>query len=322
MLAATLAFLLAAIATNLTGNPAWTVSMSAANEAQSRGEFAAAETGYRAALDAAGIPILQAFTLTTEASMYARAGRFADAEKNYRRAAALAASSGDHRIALHIASNLATLYLETGQLSRAEHTLAPFSDSTNSSPLNADSATLLSNLAAIRASQHRYPEAEIRFRQVIDGLASARDDETLLTRAIALGNLSGVLVHTDRRAEAAGLARQSLAILESVGIDKVPELVIKARTNVALFDAADGNAVAAEGLFQSVVHEAEAAFGPDSYLVGTVLRSYAEFLHQQKRRRDAHQVEERSARILAPYTRENALGSTVEASTLRPSFLK
>ena len=112
------------------------------------------------------------------------------------------------------------------------------------------------------------------------------------------------------------ILRESLAVLEPVGIDKAPEIVIKARANVALFAAGDGNAAEAEALFQKVIGDAEAAFGTDSYLTGTVLRSYALFLRHQKCGREARIVEDRAARILAASARKNFLGSTVEASAL------
>ncbi len=315
-------FLIALTATDLAASDLWIATMNAANEAQVRREFAAAETGYRTAVGATGSPLLQAFTLTVLGSMYARIGRFADAERCYLRAAASAASSEDRWIDRRIAANLSALYLETGQLTRAEHAIERFTENADNGTLDRDGATLLNNLGSIRVYQRRYTEAEGLFRSVIDGLAGVLDGDGPQIRAMAMGNLSEVLVRMNRTKEAAEFARASLAILESVGTDTIPDAVVKATANVALFAAGAGRGGEAEVLFHKAIREAEAAFGPGSYLVGTVLHSYSLFLRHENRRREARKAEDRSARILAANARENLLGFTVEAGTLGAFFMK
>jgi Flp pilus assembly protein TadD len=284
-----------------------------------RRDVSAAESAFRAAADAAASPLRQAIAWNGLGTAYGREGRFADAERCYLRAGALLEGGDDPRMSRRIAGNLSTLYLETGQFTRAEHFILRLAPGAGSE-LDNEGATLLSNLASVRIGQHRFADAEQLFRRVIDGLAGAKGAEGVHIRAVAMIDISECLVHAGRAADALVLAREALSALEATSNDGFPGDVTKATANVALLAARQGQAAEAEALFRKAIQEGETALGPQSYLVGAILGRYGLFLKQHQRGREGREAEERSARILAANQQQNSSGFTVEAASLIPSL--
>jgi tetratricopeptide (TPR) repeat protein len=301
------------------GADQWRAQMAEANTAQSRHQFAAAESGFVSALRLAGEvrpngPMYQGVSAHALGQLYFTEGRFAMAEILFLRAMAVLRQFGDRSLDRRIAANLSTEYLETGQTSRAENIIERYMDSTDAGA-DLDGAVLLSNLAAVRLRQRRFSESENLSRRVIDALASRSDSDSRIIRADAMGNLAAVLSTTQRRSEAEDCSHQALAILEDFA-NTNPVNFIKALVNVSEFRVAAGDSAGARALLERAIGTYESVFQSDQELLGLLLRRYAAVLRREKRSVEARRAEQRAARILSASEHENHLGYTVEVSSL------
>jgi hypothetical protein len=125
------------------------------------------------------------------------------------------------RILVRAAANFASVYIETGQTTKAEHLLLRFIPPDGSYPNGPDGPVLVSDLASIRVRQGRFAEAEILFHHVIADL-SAAGGEHREELATAMTDLSEVFQKTGRLPEAldwAGRARRLVETLPNPNAD-------------------------------------------------------------------------------------------------------
>jgi tetratricopeptide (TPR) repeat protein len=183
---------------------AWAAQVIAAKEAQRRGEFAAAEAGFNSAIRLAlethpNEPVHEGASVNELGQLSFTEGKFAIAEKLFLRALVRFRQAGDDAKGGRAAANLSTLYLETGQFSKAESAIWPYLDLPVGAIDELDWVVLSSNLGSVRALQGRPQEAETVFRAVIEDLRSRPDAESVIVRATAMDDLAALLAKTDRR---------------------------------------------------------------------------------------------------------------------------
>jgi tetratricopeptide (TPR) repeat protein len=244
------------------------------------------------------------------------AGNFALAEKYYLKAASLFRETGDRRMDRRITANLATLYLETGQISKAERTIKPFvPDDRHAFAQDIDDAMLLIDLASVRMRQHRLEDAERLLQTVVKAIEGGRDDVSRETLGNALNNLGDLYSQADRLPEAAIYARRALEVFEAMP-SPYRRNSVKALANLGVIAAIRKQYAESAELFQRSAELAESELGAGHPVLGEVLVRYAAILHLLKRDREAREVAQRANSIQTNSRRENALGYTVEAATL------
>jgi len=258
-------------------------------------------------------PLPEALRLDALGGQYLKQGRLAESEKSYLSAMAAARRSNDRRAQRRIAGNLATLYLETGQITRAEQWILPF---TLDPERDLGSVVLLSDLGSVYAFRAQYQDAERQFRRVLEILEDKSEPASLRIRASTMSNLASLLAQTHRVRDGAAYVRQALQTLETIPDSGNPDSLVKTLINLALFTAQANQPKEAEALFRRAIGTAESAFGSGSRLFGEALDRYGKFLRLQRRNREAGPVEERSRRILSANQRENALGHSIEVNLL------
>ena len=255
----------------------------------------------------------QAITANNLAMLYQGQGDFALSEKYYIEALAISRKSKDTRLEQLSAQNLAALYLETGQPSKAENLLRPFIP--EDSHVDADNAVLLSDLGSIRVHQNRLADAERLLRAVIRFLEDRRDIASRETCAIALNNLAEVFSLSGRLPQAVAYTRRALAIFESLPHGDTGNL-IRGLVNLAVTTASSGDSTESAELFQRAIAASESALGPDHPLLGEILTRYAHFLRLTKRNAEARKIEHRARQIQIHSQRENSLGYTIDVNAL------
>jgi tetratricopeptide (TPR) repeat protein len=284
-------------------------------------QYAGAEAAYAAALETAaglGAPdVYRGITLNSWGVLCQQFGKLLEAEKFYLRSMALLENVPGVRkqILARSAANLASLYFESHQDTKAEHLLLHYVSPEGCVPPGPDGPVLLSDLASLRARQGRFDEAETLFHRVKAFLQSSSDPESREEMAIVLSDLSDLYKLTNRYPQALDFARRALDSVQTLP-NPMPLTVIKITANAAAISELNGEFVEAADLYQRAIHTAEADFGTDHPLLGDILTLYGKFLRRTGHARAAAKVEKRTAVILAKARRQNRTGYTVEAHTL------
>jgi tetratricopeptide (TPR) repeat protein len=296
---------------------AWKHWIAEAERAQDQGQFASAETAYNSAMQVAAQitsdPVYQAVTANNLALLYHSHGDFALSEKLHLTALSVSRKSNDRRMQRVSAENLACLYLELGQTSKAENLLRPFIP--DDTQVDADDAVLLSDLASIRVHQNRFDDAERLLRTVIRFLEDPHDTANQETRANALNNLAELSSRTGRLPEAVLYSRRALTIFESLPPRYAANLV-RGLVNLAVITASAGESSEPAELFRRAIATAESTLGPEHPLLAEVLDRYAQFLRIMKRNADARKAEQRARQIQIKSRHENSLGYTIDVNAL------
>lgn len=302
---------------------AWKNSLLSVDQLWKRGKYDEAEAVLLSALrgleksrtNDIRVPV----TLNGLGSLYQELGRYADAEKFYRRSitASERLQQTDGPAVASSLNNLATLYLETGQYAKAEPLLHRCLD-LRLKYLGADSpevAVTRINLGELCRLQHKYADAEPLLRDALEILDGKTRSEHPYT-AEALKNLALLMQETGRYTDAVSYSDRVLAILE-----KSPNqaLLIQVLNNRALLYVAMGRPALAEECLRKALFTAEKSFGPEHPNVGGVLTNYAVVMRRMHRKSEAKQLEKRAKAILDKCNRENFTGYAVDISVLRSS---
>jgi tetratricopeptide (TPR) repeat protein len=296
---------------------AWKHLITEAVRAQEQGQFASAEIAYNSAMDVAGQitnnTVYQAITANNLALLYHHHGDFVLSEKHYLAALSISRGSNDRRMEQLSAENLASLYLEIGQTSKAANLLRPFIP--DDIHVDADNVVLLTDLGSIRVRQNRLDDAERLLRAVIRFLEDRHDVANQDAWANALNNLAAVFSLTGRLPEAVVYSRRALTIFENLPQGYADDLV-RGLVNLAVVTAsADVSSESAE-LFRRAIATSESALGPEHPLLAEVLTRYAQFLRIMKRNADARKAEQRARQIQTKSPHENSLGYTIDVNAL------
>jgi tetratricopeptide (TPR) repeat protein len=245
---------------------------------------------------------------------YHGAGKLAEARRNYLRSMTLLERTLgiESATVLRLATSLATLYIEAGQVSRAERLIKRFLAQEGLAH-DPDRAGLLDVLGSTLLYRGKYAEAERVFQQaiaVLEGEPAYREQAV-----VALNNLTFLYSKARRMPEALAYSDRTRALLGTIP-NPSPAVLAKTLTNAALLSAYEKNTSEAESLFEKAIAISEKDLEPEHPVLGEVLTAYAGFLRQTKQKAKAKEARRRGEAILAAYRRGNALGHTVEAGAL------
>ena len=76
--------------------------------------------------------------------------------------------------------------------------------------------------------------------------------------------------------------------------------------------AATGDLASSERVFQESLALCEQKLGAEHYLMGELLMLYADMLERARRKREAQPVKKRALALLGRFSKENALGHTID----------
>jgi tetratricopeptide (TPR) repeat protein len=313
--------LLAAAFTTEGAQQDWIDQLGAADRLVRENRHHEAETAYTRAskqaekLGADQLPM--AVTLNHMGHQYQILGRLREAERVNAAALAiverrLGTASPD---AVRVALDLSTVYLELGEVSKTESLMRRFLRGSNELSA-ADRATLLAELASVMACKQQFEEAEALYRAALAVFERDPTPEFRERTIIGQSNLSTIYMRIGRFSEGRSYSDRAQALLRMM-TNPPPLLVLKTLASAAAVSALTGKSEEADSLFRFVISHCEDNFGPDYYLMGYVMDSYAEFLRRAGRRKDARTAQNRANAILNSFGKENLIGLTVDARTFR-----
>lgn len=257
-----------------------------------------------------------AVTLNQLGTVDARLDNLREAERCYRRAAAIWELRHDAAKALTPLTNLAGAYL-VRQDYRAADSLLHGALSLSDLALGPDdphTAAIRTYLADLALSRGDYATAA---SQAEAALATARRthgpaDPVLAT---ALDNLGTVYRAQGKREESSRLFEEAIGVLEKSGQPDHPAWVPALEdSSSVLFERR--SYAEADALLQRALALAEARLGPNHPEVARVLHERAVVLRKAGQKSEARKLDARAAQIRSRAARDNALGYTVDLSTL------
>jgi tetratricopeptide (TPR) repeat protein len=291
----------------------WEAHFTAGESLDRAGQYAASAAEFEAALaQAEHFPQTDwrlPATLHNLGAVYGQLGRFSDAGRLLRRAIGIFERWQPERRAERAASlyALGSMYLSAGEFGRAEQLLRA------SYELRPD-GICLHGLARIAHERRRYVEAEGDYGQAMALLEAAKGAGSLAVADVA--HNWGLLYRDQHRdPEARPLLARAQDIYEH-SAPAHPKLAVILR-NRAELEAAAGNAVEAEGLFERSLAICDASLPADHPQTGAILQAYAKFLRQNNRKHDAEAASARATAILKAHPQGSWDGYTVDAAALR-----
>jgi tetratricopeptide (TPR) repeat protein len=299
----------------------WKRAMDEGAKAELLGEYLKAGASYEKASEAsaelAPTDTRRVFAWNSLATMYDALGRFADAERAYRRGLreaeqARGISSPEYSLVLE---NLATLYLEIGDLPRAEKLARQALAFYQSEEPREDFRLAVSRncLAEILTSRAKYRESEALLREAVPVLE--KDPLTWSEAGIAINNLAVVRYFRKDYVESERLLVRALDLIEQrMGPDH--PMLIRTLDNLASLDKRAGRIDESGARLRRAMGIAERRLGVEHPLYGMVLASYADYLRRHGGKTQAKAVQARSLEILKDTNRRNGIGSLVDVGNL------
>jgi len=291
------------------GEAEWKSHMNAGAAAYQRGDYNSAAASLTAALKEAEsfgeADQRLAVTLNNLASLYETQGRYAEAERLYRRSLEIyeKALGPDHPSVGTLLNNLGELYRAQGRYAETEplfrRSLAIREKVLG--PDHPDIGTTLNNLALLYKAQGRYAETESLHQRSLSIAEKALGPDHPKVWA-ALNNLAALYEMQGRYAEAEPLFRRSLTIREKALGPDHPNVAMALNNLAALYES-QGRYAEAEPLFRRSLAIREKALGPDHPNVGTALNNLAGLYETQVRYAEAEPLYRRSLSVA-----EKALG--------------
>jgi tetratricopeptide (TPR) repeat protein len=217
------------------------------------------------------------------ANLYRDAGRDADAEFYYLKALPPAQAWGARR-AIQVLNNLLSLYLETGQYSKAEN--LPMTETLKLAPQGLDATRTKTNLASLAMLRGRNAEAAVLLgsaAQEFEVLGDIQD------HAIALNNLGAVLLSQNRLDEAVLQLEHVVKLVdEQSGVDFAVKM--KARINLGAIYLRAGRRLEAESIFREAATHVHEYPGQEELSRSTYLSLLAEGLRLTGDKRGAKRL--------------------------------
>jgi tetratricopeptide (TPR) repeat protein len=302
----------------------WNGLMNRGYEMQAAGNYAKAADFYAQAARAApsGTHDLRlAAALNALATQYEELGKFADAERQWRRALTMV-ERAEGRNSLDYAellANLGLLQVQKGMSGQAETFFreAMATAGPDISPADPRVAVMRNGLSQVLIRSGRYDEAEKLLNETLEALRS-QTPPRVRAIASALNNLGAIDRAKGRHREAAGYFEQAIAAVEpELGQDN--PYLLRISSNLANTYALLGRTSDADTLFQKSLDSAERKLGGSHPLCGWIMTSYARFLRKTGRKQQAKLLEARSRDVLTENAQQNGAGMTVDVSEFRSS---
>jgi tetratricopeptide (TPR) repeat protein len=297
---------------------AWEEAIAAADRAEAKGDYAGELQTIHSALAAAQRLGLNDLRLATAyerlGAAYADTGQLMPAENAYLRSLRIweGVAPEDAHVGV-ILMGLTTVYTWRGEPTKAEK-FARRAISLREQSLGSDSeglVTPLQNLAVVLQTENRLHEAREVYDRVLAILKNNKTGDDILV-ALVRGNLGELLARMGNREDAIKELKAAIAIG-----DAEPEArrlhMISFRASLAKVYAQNQHWQDAYEMIQGAKILAEGVFGPDHFLLERILLTYADVLRHLNRRTEATAMERRATAIHKQFSRDNALGSVVEA---------
>jgi tetratricopeptide (TPR) repeat protein len=300
----------------------WQRSMDEGAMAELAGDYVRAAAGYEKAAAASAVlarsDTRRAFAWNAVATMYDALGRFADAERAYRRGLREAENARGQASPVYalLLENLATLYVEIGQPAMGEKMARQaLAVHESADPRDEFRLAMARNaLAQILTSDGKLRDAESLLKAALGHLE--KDPKTRTEAAIVVNNLAVVYYLRKDHAEAERLQLRALNLMEaSVGPDH--PMLIRPLNNLAALARREGRLEECGEKLRRAMDIAERRLGSDHPLYGALLASYAEYLRRQGEKSQAKAVRARSLQILKDNDRRYGMGSVVDISALK-----
>lgn len=234
-------------------------------------------------------------------AQYTILGRYAEAERLYHRAIALAKNGEGQDAQASGFLYLAELYAAQGRSDEAEPLYRDAILIWQRTPASNASYFIIAlhNLAMLYSNRKRYNEAELLYRQAIGMMGTTPSPEL----AKGLYNLAKLYEAQGRYADAEPLYRRSLAIREEEWGTDHPAVAFSLRAladlyrNQARYDEAGP-------LYRQSLAIWEKTLGPENPELATTLEDYADLLRKTKQDVEAERMEARAAEIRNNRVRE------------------
>lgn len=271
--------------------------------------------------DHAEDPNVRAAAFSNLGVVYARLGRYIDAEPRLRMAVLLyRESGGDKNPEQAIPLNtLAVLYLETHRYDKARTTLKRAAIAAQYEGPGEKLATTLINLGEVERAEWNFEEAEFCYREalgILGGLSGTRHPSI----PVVLLNLGALSMDRGDSGEAIQYLEQALEIWRSESIEKHP-YVANALAQLARAVAAEGRLPEAAVKLRRAMRIARTCLGQDHPQVAKIMAEYSNVLRQMERKREADEYAERAESIVQQSRRQNLLHHSIDLSEfqIRPS---
>jgi len=281
---------------------AWNQAYVAAREKHLEGDYAGAETALEGVITALSQRHSDNRTIARILAEYASIqqdlGRPGRAEDFYRRALAVWARLGpvdsERMMTLY---NLATLYIERRQYSKAEQLVKEVANAESTTGRPALGPEMVNLLGLLAQERHDFKEAERLYLRSIE-LSRNRGSAPTEELGSALVGLAKVYFEMGQPAAAAVRAGQALTALESAVGPQHPELITPL-LNMAFVKRNSGDAQSAEPFARRALDIAERSLGATHPHTADALLEYSRVLRQLHRKRDARKLESRAHTIVA-----------------------
>jgi tetratricopeptide (TPR) repeat protein len=300
----------------------WWRLMQAGFATDRAGDYAKSLTNYRQAIQASekldASDIRRVYAWNGLAKTQDVLGNYAGAEAGYRRALKAAEQTVGKRNSAYILvlENLATLYAETCQYSRAERfsrealQLASEVDP----PDQLGVALARSCLAAIVDTCGKHDEAA---RLASDSLpVLERNSEVWGQTVGTLNTMASALYAQGKYESSEKFLLKALAAGEQNGAADHP-LLARILCNLAMLALRDGRYEEAGQRFQRALRITESRLGIEHPMYGILLGGYASYLRQTGDKSRARALEAQSSQILKDTGRRNGLGAMIDVSALQ-----
>jgi tetratricopeptide (TPR) repeat protein len=305
--------LLASFAGNLAISQKWELLLIGAEQLALQNQHVEAEKQYAKALEEAArfgqkeLPV--AVVLDHNAFHHQQLGQLKEASWMYERAFDIfVRKAPESRALTQVAIGLSSVYLESGEISRAELLLKRFL-ARDTGYLPEERAMLLANLGSALTAQGDIKGGEFRFDEVLTILQ--KDGTELQLMVKTLNNLATIYCITGRISNA--LDSQSLIGLIK---DPPPDLAIKTLSTAAGISNVDRKWEESQKLYGQASALCEETYGPDHYLLAQILQGYSQALLHLNHKREAKRAKKRADAILDKFRRENDLGLTIDVRIL------
>jgi tetratricopeptide (TPR) repeat protein len=292
----------------------WREFMRSANRYLDSGDLKAADTriieAVREAEDFGQADPRLAVTLNNFGSIKEELGEFLEAETGYRRALQVwAAAGGFEKNRARTLSNLVSMYINTGQYSKAEQLRPLLLAAIERADLTpADRAGLLNVLGFLAFTHRDLEESRSLYNRALETLGDTNVDEPTL--ASIHNNLGVLSTASHQPAEARAYLRKALSIWDRLNPREGTRVLI----NLAILDCEDSHFTEAAEEAGRALRQTESLWGPDHIFTAQALLTLAHAERGLRQKKDAAQKEKRARAILHKSAPETGLGYRVDVS--------
>jgi len=280
-------------------DPAWSQHVAAAQELERTGNFGRAQLELELALGeahAANDTAAVAHVLDRIGTFADNLGHFVEAESRYEASLRIWRKrlGPEHPSLVRVINRLAAVYLETGQVGKAERLdLARWRERVD--PSGDELLPLLQNLGTLDSLRGRFAEALNRFQEALS-VIQQRGQNGSPGHAVTLNNLGLACLRARQGDSAIQHLSMSVALWEKLQGAEALSVGLTSY-NLGLACEAAGRLGEAESQVRRALAISEKFLGPASLRLAPILQSYAQLLRKLHRKAEATEIAARADRI-------------------------